>query len=108
MKEEKEFKWLLKLRESEFIKKSFGNKGGCKRDFEIEFRISENDKEFRRWLDLLIIEEVLEVFEVRKVGYVRKPVNTYIINKNKLDKKLNDNKYYQEVKKIVEEGHIVI
>lgn len=101
MKKDKEVIWLVKLLSSKYIKKPFGSKGGCKRDFETEIGIFENDKYFRKFLNELIFEEILEVFETKKTEY-------YVVNKIKLINKLKEKELYMLFKKAVEEEHIVI
>lgn len=102
MEFKKEDIWLVKLLGSKYMKKLFGSISGCKRDFEVEIGIFENDKRFRKFLNELIENRILEVFEIKKTEY-------YIIDKSKLIKKIKETELYCTYKKAVEElDHSII
>jgi len=94
MKKEVEFMWIIKLLNCQYIKGGIFRKqiGGCKADFERVVGIPEKNKEFRKWLNLLIDKEILEFFEKRKnVGGF---IDTFVIVYKKLEKKLMKNPIY--------------
>ena len=102
MKDEKEVFLLVKLRRcNKFQKVGFFGKniiGGCKSNFEKVLKIPEKNKEFRKFFDELVGDGVLEFFEKRKIvgGFV----DTYVINKSKIMKKIRSIKcgkeFYEE------------
>jgi len=102
MKPEIEFKWIVNLLNSQFLKGGFFRRqsSGCKSEFE---RIAEaplNNKEFRKWLNYMIKENVFEFFERKKV--IGGNVDTFVINGGKLEKKLRENQIYDPTRKIFE------
>jgi len=99
VKEEIEFKWIVSLMNSPYLKGGILRKqiGGCKKDFERIACVAENHKIFRQWLDGLIKEGILEFFEYKDEK--TRPVKTYVINGGLLEKKLSKNKLYEPVMK---------
>lgn len=90
MKDEKECEWLVNLLNSELFKHS-----GCKSDFERVAGASENNKDFRRWIDLLIERECV-VFSCVKNG-----VDTYVVDRKKLMDFLRKNRFYENMKRFI-------
>ena len=100
MKPEKEVLWIVNLLKSRFVKRKFGGSiGGCKSDFEKVARASENNKDFRGWIDKLIEEGSIEFFERKRV--IGKSVNTYVVNSRRLVKRLKNTEFYNSMKEIV-------
>jgi len=108
MKPEKEFEWIVKLLNSRYLKGGIlkFNGGGCKSDFEREVGASENNKEFRKWLEMLIEKGILEFFEKREVGSFGKAVDTYVVVYPKLEELLIANRLYTPTRKIFEKKSI--
>jgi len=108
MKPEKEFEWIIKLLNSEFIKGGIfrKRKGGCKSDFEREVGASESCKEFRKWLDFLIQNGILEFFEKKRIRNV-KEIDTYAVNYDKLKKLLEKNPLYSLAKRVFDKDRII-
>ena len=107
MKPEKEFAWMVKLLNSKYRKNVWGKTiGGCKRDFEIEGGASENDKEFNKWLNSLIEQGILVIFEMRTSGKGR-PVETYIVNFKELESLLKENPLYPFAKKYFDRDRVI-
>jgi len=108
MKSEIEFKWIVNLLNSKYLKGGFIRKqiGGCKRDFEVEAGASENDKEFRKWINLLIEEGILEFFKKKSVG-TSKMVDTYVIKYNELESLLHNNPLCKPAKKVFDKDRII-
>jgi len=86
--------WIIKLLNCQYIKGRVFRKpiGGCKADFERVVGVSEKNKEFRNWLNTLVDEGILEVFEKRKSigGFI----DTFVIVYPKLEKKFMENELY--------------
>ncbi len=101
MGEEKEVFWLVKLLFSKYNKKLFGSKSGCKRDFEVELNVFENDKSFRKFLDNLIEINILELSETYKRG------KYYSVNKKRLIEKLKREPIYLLFKKAIDENMLL-
>lgn len=96
MGDEKEIVWLVKLLQSKYTKRIIGTKSGCKRDFEVELCISENDKNFRKFLDVLIQTDILEFQNVYKTG------KYYSLNRKKLIDRLNHEPIFILFKKAID------
>ena len=115
MSSEKEFCWMIKLLNCKYIKDTtFDGKikymfkkpiGGCKKDFEIELGLCENQKTFRRLLNRLIHDEVIEFFERKKVN--GKYLNMYIVDYKKMEKLLKEHKMYKPTKNILNRDVII-
>lgn len=107
MKPEKEFALLVKLLDSPFrggfFKKS---KSGCKKDFEKYLEVSENNKDFMRWLNSLITAGGLKSvgFEERGIG---KKVNLYVVDSSVLDNILIENPCYKSAWNVFSEKAIL-
>lgn len=98
MKSEIEFKWLVNLLTSPYVKKIIKCQGGCKKDFERVSGSSENNKEFHKWFEYLISIGAIEFYQDIKTR--SKTVPTYVVNYKKLSKILFMNKMYPLVEKI--------
>jgi len=109
MKPEKEVAWGAKLLLSNFVRGIIFTKtrSGCKKDFERECEASENSKEFRIWLEMLIDRGILEFEERRNVGSFSNEVDTYVINKSKLEKLLSRNEVWNNIWKIFDRGRVI-
>lgn len=107
MKPEKEFEWIVKLFNSKFKRGAIRSIGGCKADFEREVGTSENNKEFRVWLDGLIKQGVLEFLKKNKRGNFGKEVNTYVVNFNKLESLLEKNPLYNPAKRCFDRKKLI-
>lgn len=96
MKEEKEVHYLKLIYLSDFMSGFLKvSHGGTKSDFERICRVSEHDKEFRKWLDLLIKEEILKF-----KGLAENKSPLWIASANAILKKLNTIPYYKKYKKV--------
>ncbi len=102
MKPEIEFKWMVNLLNSEFLKGGIFRKqiSGCKNDFEVVAGASQSNKEFRKFLNELIKEDCLEFFEKKKV--IGGNVDTYVIIGKLLEKRLMSNSLYSPTRKLFE------
>lgn len=101
MRSERELFWMVKLLSGPYVRGriSLGRqKSGCKRDFEQIAGATENDKTFRRFLDVLMEEGCLE-FHDRRVE--RGAVDCFVVNKQKLKERLKANPVYRELKPII-------
>lgn len=100
MKSEIEFKWIVNLLDSNYLKGGFFNKqiGGCKADFELVAGASQSNKNFRKWINVLIEDKTFEFFEKKKV--VGGEVDTYVICYPLLENKLMQNPLYSSTRKI--------
>ena len=109
MKPEKEYLWIVKLLNSRFLRGGIFKKqiGGCKSDFEKELGLSLSNKEFRKFLNILIRDGCLEFFEKRNIGACGKVVDTYIIIFKTLEKRLMNNILYPLSKKYFDKYKII-
>ena len=101
MKSETEYKWIVNLLNSPYIKGLWGNKGGCKKDFERISGSSENNKEFKKWFDYLLEDGAIEMFGNINTNIYGKSVSVYIIIYKKLIRILRKNDFYQPVKQVM-------
>lgn len=100
MKKERELIWMVKLLNSEYVRTRSikKQKSGCKRDFEILVGAPENDKNFRRFLNELIEQGYLVMFEKKRaVGLIA----TYVVDSDKLRKRMVENPEYEAVRTAV-------
>lgn len=97
MKPEKEFKFIIRMLNSNYIKDGLFSKpkGGCKKDYEKLVGASESDKEFYEWINELINFGVLESCGIDESSK-GKEIEHYIINYNLLVKIAENNKIYKE------------
>ena len=105
MKPAKEFEWLLKLRDCKFKRGLIKTIGGCKSEFERCLGISENDKEFRKWFDILVSLGVIEVFERKNMGGI-KEVDSFVFNQKEVDKLIEKNNIHPFAKKFYDRDRI--
>lgn len=98
MKPEREVLLISKLLKSPFVNKK---NSSCKSEFEKYCKISNKNKEFRKFFQELVLIGIIEIFERKKVGKFGHEVNTYFINKGLLLKKLKGIKEYREIKSVV-------
>lgn len=101
MKPETEFKWLVNLLNSSYIKGYFKTNSGCKKDFERASGSSENNNEFKKWFDFLLEHGAIESYGNVSTNIYGKSVPTYVIVYKKLIKILRKNKFYQPIKKVM-------
>ena len=99
MESETEFRWIVNLLNSSYIKGYFKSESGCKRDFERTSGSGENNKYFRKWFDSLLECGVIEFHSNLKSRC--KAVPTYVIVYKKLIKILRKNEFYDPTKRIM-------
>jgi len=108
MKNEVEFKWIVSLLNCQYIKGGILRReiGGCKSDFERVASVSAKNKEFRKWLNFLIEQGILEFFEKRKAigGFV----DTYVIVYPRLEFLLNENPIYDSTMNYIKKKNFVL
>lgn len=109
MKPEKEIAWGAKLLNSRFVRGNIFIKGtsGCRKDFERECEASESSKEFRVWIEMLIQRSILEFEERKCTGNFGREVDTYVVNKSKLEKLLSENEVWKEISRIFERKRVI-
>ena len=96
MKEEKEVHYLKIIYLSDFVSGFLKvSKGGTKSDFERICKVSEHNKEFRAWLDLLVKEEVL-----KRAGLSENKSPLLVASAKAILKRLNAIPYYQKYKRV--------
>lgn len=106
MKEEVEFKLIVCLLNSRFVKGLFKKPGGCKKDFEKVCSVNEKNYEFRKWLDDLIRHGCLEF--VQTIKYRGGKVDTYLVNKKFMEEKLKLNPIYNPTIRYFENNKFLI
>lgn len=100
MKPEKEVFWIVNLLKSKFVRKLLGEFiVGCRYEFERVAGASENNKSFKEWMDILIEEGCFEPFGKRK--FVGGTIDTYVIDKNKLIKRLRKIEFYKDIRNLI-------
>jgi len=103
MKKEVEWKWIVNLLSSDYVKSSFGNnKSGCKRDFEKIAGASENNKEFHFWLEFLIENGYLQ-----EAGMINTH-KTYVIIKKRLIELARNHDLYKANKHFFEMDTFIV
>lgn len=96
MKSEKELVWIFVLLNSHFVRGTFTSPAkGCKKDYERLLNAPENNKEFNKWINELILEGSLE-HSGKMERADGKNVETYIINPTALLNRLRKNMYYNQ------------
>ncbi|MBU0958191.1 MAG: hypothetical protein KKF56_05270 [Nanoarchaeota archaeon] len=99
MKPEIEFKWIVNLLNSKFLKGGIFTEsvGGCRSDFEKIAKAPENSKEFLKWFKQLIEDGTFELVNNNE-STEKKRVNYYVINGGLLEGKLMENELYKPAK----------
>ena len=99
MKSEKEFVWLVKILNSDYVPSFLigrVKKSGCKRDYERLVGVSDSDKTFRKFLNVLIDEGCLEIYEEKKM--VGGKYTFFIVNRNLIKKKIENHPIFSHLK----------
>lgn len=103
MKSETEFRWIVNLLNSPYVKGFWGSRSGCKRDFERISGSGEKNKYFRKWFNFLLECGAIEHYgDTNTHG---KFVPGYVVIYKKLYKILIKNKLYISVAKIINEKY---
>ena len=102
MKPEQEFHWMVRLLNSPHLKGSIFRKShvALKKDFERAVETSENNKEFRAWINELIDNKIIEKVGTKKVH--SREWGVYVINEGLLEKKLEKSPLFNGVRKVID------
>lgn len=109
MKQEIEYKWIVNLLNSDYLKGGFfkPSLGGCKKDFEKVAQAPENSKEFLKFFKELIEIGTIESCGKKSVGRSSNFVDHYLIIYVKLEKRLRSNVLYFPSKKIFDKDRVI-
>jgi len=99
VRSETEFKWIVNLLNSSYVKGWFKSTGGCEKDFERISGSGENNNQFAKWFAYLLEVGAIEPYGIVKTH--KNSVQAFIIIYKKLIKVLSNNDLYNPTKKIM-------
>ena len=106
MKEEVEFKWIVNLLNSPFVKGVFNNNGGCKKDFERYAGASENNSKFSTWFNQMNDCNAIQYSGFKKSSHGRN-IESYVIIFKELNEILIGNSLYRPLMKIMDKKYLL-
>lgn len=98
----KEFQYIIRLLNSDYVKKKRNQRGAIKKDFERVTNAPYKEYEFYKWINELILEGCLESIGFQFTSKGNK-VEHFVINEDKLFERLKKNKLYPDAYKIFED-----